>query len=326
MVLRDTEEDLKTETQWDWGLQRNSTKPRWPHMNRWCKRKTTTPGPGLPPFTTASQFQLPLSPNTPACTYTLTPFSGILLLFSRQKRGKKSESELCQGLQSTAKRDEGRTPGDEQRVTSETNPTAKHRGLTAGSTRAQWEGSRPPPVSTGLPVDASPRLTFSEPQSLSTSASLPRSINRSSWAQLRSVPHLALPFAPTRSERYPATTAAMFSTHVTEVQTTTRGAGTSTACQDGPCSPHLPLLLLLLQTLSSAGFCSSPRSVPAEERKQPALRGACVLLSSKSNHPPLPSHASSGAELAFRPRYLLCPLWCPPFPTERPATTFNLNV
>lgn len=165
-------------------------------------------------------------------------------------------------------------------------------------------------------MDTSPQLTFGEPQLLCTPASLPQSINRSSWAQLCSVPHLALPFAPTRSERYPATTAAMFSTHVTEVQTTTRGAGTSTACQAGPCSPHLPLLLLRLLLLSPPGPCGG---------KQPLFQGPCFVLSSKRSSP-LPSHTSSEAEFAFHPCYLFRFLWSPSFPREFPVTIFNLNI
>lgn len=93
-----------------------------------------------------------------------------------------------------------------------------------------------------------PWLTFSKLQPLCASASLPWSIKRSSCAQLCLVPHLALPFAPTHSEWCPATTAAMFCTHMT---VTTGGSGRSTiACQVGPC-------LLLASEQSPLAFNTS---------------------------------------------------------------------
>lgn len=182
-------------------------------------------------------------------------FRNFTIVWDRKEE--KSASKFCQGLHRSSRRDEGWTAEDEdnQQVASVMSPIVKHQGLTmdrgeqAGSAGRLWTASSPhqPPPGHQPPPD------FLQATVTLYVCFLLQSINRSSWAQLCSVPHLALPFAPTRSKRYPATTAAMFSTHVTEVQTTIRGAGTSTTCQAGPRSPHLP----------SSSSSPSPPQTPA---------------------------------------------------------------
>lgn len=218
LVFRNTEKGLKNEPERDQCLQGNSTpchKQRAITLH--CAKELSRALEALPlPLLLSFSCLLPQT-HLQACTRS-PPFQEFYYCF--QDGREEGKSELCQVCR--AEQGEMRVEQLGMRVGSEVQ-TKQNPQLGAGT---GLKGSSPGTRAWGCPRPLSGSLWTPAPgwlsahQSLRTPASLPRSINRSSWAQLGSVPHLALPFAPTRSERYPATTAATFRTHVTEVQTT----------------------------------------------------------------------------------------------------------
>lgn len=100
--------------------------------------------PGLPPFIPASQLQLSPSPSTSACMYTLSSFSGILLLFSRQKR---SKTNLCQVFRAEQEGMKAEQLGmkESSKVQTERNPWLSiGTGLQVGRKASDWPGAMPP--------------------------------------------------------------------------------------------------------------------------------------------------------------------------------------